>query len=224
MIFLIIILLAYVFGSIPWGYVVARLQGVDIRQKGSGSIGATNIYRTLGLSYAVFVGLLDVFKGVLVMGIAKFSLNNHYEIALIALAVIVGHMFSIFLKGKGGKGIATTFGVLLVLIGWETMLLALLIWLGLLIFTRYMSLTNLVMIWFFPIFYVFVQPDFAFFILGIIVTMLVYWAHRGNIERLKEGREPVLHVTVGFRNQNPTKELPLQNTPVKKVKTNSKKK
>lgn len=199
--FIAYLFLAYLFGSIPWGFIVAKLNGVNLQKKGSGNIGATNVYRALGLSYALIVFLLDVFKGVFVMLVAKFSVNSHYEIAALALAVILGHTFSVFLKGKGGKGVATTFGVLLILIGWKVMVLVLLMAIGLLILTRYMSLTNLTLIWIFPAYFVFVDPDFAYFLLGIIVTLLVYWEHRTNIERLKAGTELRLQVNVRLKSE-----------------------
>jgi len=195
---------AYLFGSIPWGYLIAKLHGINIVKKGSGNIGATNIYRTLGFSYALVVFLLDVLKGLLVMLVAKFSVNSHYEIAMLALAVILGHTFSIFLRGKGGKGIATTFGVLLILIGWKVMGVVLLAAICLMLITRYMSLTNLILIWIFPSFFVFVNPDFAYFALGVGVVLLIYWEHRDNIERLKEGRELELAVKVGIKSVKKT--------------------
>ncbi len=157
------------------------------------------MYRNLGMSNAILVGLLDILKGSLTMGIARFSLNNHYEIAVIAFAVIVGHIFPIFLKGKGGKGIATTFGVALILMGWKVVLVVIAVWAMLLVFTRFMSLSNLILIWIFPMYFVFIKPDLAYFMLGVALTVLVYWVHRENIERLKLNKELRLEVTIGFK-------------------------
>ncbi|MEO6509325.1 MAG: glycerol-3-phosphate 1-O-acyltransferase PlsY [Patescibacteria group bacterium] len=216
--FIAYILLAYLFGAIPWGYIIARLHGVNIQKRGSGNTGATNIYRTLGLPAAILVFLLDVFKGVFVMLIAKFSINNHYEVAALALAVILGHTFSIFLKGKGGKGVATTFGVLLILIGWNVMIAALFAAIGLVILTGYMSIASLILIWIFPGFFVFVEPDFAFFILGVLVTLLIYWEHRANIDRLKEGKELQLNIKIGLKPQkNAPPKIVSAGIPVKAV-------
>jgi glycerol-3-phosphate acyltransferase PlsY len=206
---------------------VAKFKGVNIQRRGSRNTGATNVYRTLGLSYALLVFLLDTLKGVLVMLIVKFSLNSHIEIALVALAVILGHTFSVFLKGKGGKGVATTLGVLLVLIGWKVMFGIVLAGIALLILTRFMSLTNLILIWIFPGYFVFVNPDLAYFVLGVIVTILIYWEHRENIDRLKEGRELKLAIKIGLSSQRP-KALPIQTVPSRRLakieKPSSKKK
>jgi glycerol-3-phosphate acyltransferase PlsY len=203
MAFLVYILFAYLFGAIPWGVIVAKFKGVDIQRRGSGNTGATNIYRTMGLSYGLLVGLLDVSKGAIVMTAAKFSLNSHYQIALIALAVILGHVFSIFLGGKGGKGVGTTFGVALVLVGWQFSLIVLGAWIVLILLTRFMSLTNLILIWVLPSYFVFINPDFAYFILSALVTLLIYWAHRENIDRLKEGRELRLNVKIAMKTDRP---------------------
>jgi glycerol-3-phosphate acyltransferase PlsY len=218
--FLAYILLAYLLGAIPWGFLIARWKGVDIRKKGSGATGATNVYRSLGLSLAVLVASLDVLKGVLVMLIAKFSINNHYQIAAIALAVILGHMFSIFLHGKGGKGVATTLGVGLVLVGWQVALIVMIGWICVVSLTRFMSLTNLIFIWIFPAYFVFVNPDFAFFMLGVVITLLVYWQHRGNIERLKAGTELQLSVKIGVKQE---RVKAVASKPAKMVKKRTKK-
>jgi glycerol-3-phosphate acyltransferase PlsY len=198
MTFITIILFAYLLGAIPWGYIIAKFKGVDIQKKGSGSTGATNVYRNLGLPTALLVAVLDILKGTFAMLVAILSLNSHYEIAWVALAVIVGHIYSIFLKGKGGKGIATTFGVLIILIGWKALLSTLVIWILLLSITRLMSLTNLLMICVFPLYFLFIKPDLAFFLLGTVVTFLIYWVHSDNIDRLKAGKELQLDVKVGF--------------------------
>ncbi len=205
MTFLAIIVLAYFFGAVPWGYIVARIRGVDIQKKGSGNTGATNIYRVFGLPTALLVGLLDAMKGSFITFLAIFSLNNHYQIAIIALAVILGHIYSVFLKGKGGKGVATTFGVLLILIGWKVMSIIFLVWIGLLMLTRLMSMTNLILICFFPLYFLFVKMDLAYFILGTVVTLIIYWVHSDNIDRLKAGKELKLDVKVNFTKERKKK-------------------
>lgn len=218
---LLYIFLAYLFGAVPWGFIVAKYKGVNIQKKGSGNTGATNIYRTLGLSYALLVFFLDAIKGVIVMLVAKFSLNSHVEIASIALAVILGHTFSIFLKGRGGKGVATTIGVLCVLIGWKVMFSLILVGLSLIVLTRFMSLTVLILVWIFPGFFVFVNPDLAYFILGIVVTILIYWEHRENIERLKAGNELQLGIKIGLHKQK-IKEPIIQTIPSIRIAKNAK--
>jgi len=193
-----LIIFGYLLGSIPWGYLISKAKRIDIRKVGSGNIGGTNVLRVLGLKWAVLVGILDVIKGTIPAYLAIYPASIFgggvnfldWQITLIALAPILGHIFPIWLKFKGGKGIATTLGVLFVLLGWKFFLILLLIWILVLLIFQIMSFTNLLMASFFPLILWLVSFSLAYFILGIILFGLIWWAHRENLQRIKEGREP----------------------------------
>ena len=114
--FTIVLIISYFLGAIPFAYIMTRLiSGKDIRRYGSGNVGATNAARILGFKYGLLVALLDVLKGILAMTIAKTLLpvdSPDYFLLIAALVVIIGHNWTVFLKFSGGKGVATTFGVL----------------------------------------------------------------------------------------------------------------
>ena len=122
---LLVLLLAYLFGSVPAGVLVARTYGVDIRKVGSGNIGATNVLRALGPGPALVVAFFDVFKGGIAVFIARASGLEDWLLGGVALAAILGHNYSLFLGFKGGKGVATSFGTLLFLLARGFLLLAL---------------------------------------------------------------------------------------------------
>jgi glycerol-3-phosphate acyltransferase PlsY len=192
-----LIIFGYLLGSIPWGYLISKAKRIDIRKVGSGNIGGTNILRVLGLKWAVLVGILDVIKGVIPAYLAiypAFIFGGEvnfldWQITLIAISPILGHIFPVWLKFKGGKGIATTLGVLFILLGWKFFLILLLIWFLVLLIFQIMSFTNLLMASFFPLILWLVSFSSAYFILGIILFGLTWWAHRENLQRIKEGRE-----------------------------------
>jgi glycerol-3-phosphate acyltransferase PlsY len=114
MIAVLLVLGAFAVGSFPTGVIVARLRGVDLRKVGSGNIGATNVGRALGKGWAIFVLLVDAVKGYAPVALAA-RLVSPFIVAAVALAAVLGHMFSVFLKGRGGKGVATSLGAALAL-------------------------------------------------------------------------------------------------------------
>jgi len=197
MLWVILIVIGYLLGSIPFGYLVSKAKRVDIQKVGSGNIGGTNVSRVLGFKWGAFVAILDVLKGAIpaylaisphtIFGVGVFFLN--WQIALIALTPVLGHIFPIFLKFKGGKGMATTFGVLIVLLGWKYFLIWLSAWILILIIFKIMSFTNLLMASFLPLIFWISSFSLAYFTLGIILAILIWWAHRENLERIKEGTE-----------------------------------
>lgn len=181
---------AYVLGSVPTGLLVARARGVDIRTVGSGNIGATNVARALGKKWAVFVLVCDAAKGFLPVAAAKALPGTSPTIvALAGLATIVGHMFTIFLRGRGGKGVATSLGVSLGLsppIG----LCCLGVYAAAYALTRLSSLGSLLGIWAFPVIATVhggVAP--AYIALSVVVALLVTLRHRENIRRLARREE-----------------------------------
>jgi glycerol-3-phosphate acyltransferase PlsY len=185
----IFIVLGYFFGSIPFGYIIARLKHIDIQKQGSGNIGATNVSRALGFKYALLVGLLDILKVVLPTIIAKIYLINDWYICLAILAPIFGHLFPIWLKFKGGKAVSGVFASMVVIIGWQYSLIFLLIWAIALKLIKIMSLTNLIVIWAVPLLFWLYTHSIAYLSLGLLYIPILYWSHRENIKRLKEGTE-----------------------------------
>lgn len=193
------ILIAYLVGAIPFGLVVARLFGVpDIRKIGSGNIGATNVLRTLGVKAAVWVYLLDIGKGAGVVWLAKLFLYDlpRPELAAVGvgIAAILGHIFPIYLRFKGGKGVATAAGVLAVLLPWET-LIAAVVFLLLVFTTRYVSVASMAAALALPFTVVVEQSIYerdvpqAYWLLTVIVGLAVPLTHANNIRRLFAGTE-----------------------------------
>ncbi|HET6281027.1 MAG TPA: glycerol-3-phosphate 1-O-acyltransferase PlsY [Polyangia bacterium] len=182
---------ATVMGSIPTGLLIARARGVDIRAVGSGNIGATNVARALGKPWAIFVLLCDALKGFLPVFAGRFLIPGlaDWTVALAGLGAIVGHMFTVFLRGRGGKGVATSLGVALGIsppaaaCGFALYILAFLI-------TRLSSVGSLLGIWSFPAFATMLggiaRPYLA---LSIGTALLVTLRHRENIARLVKGEE-----------------------------------
>lgn len=186
----LLIIFGYLLGSIPWGLLISKTKGIDIRKVGSGNIGGTNVVRGLGLKWGLLVGVLDVLKGVVPIFLATKFLSIDWQITSVAIAPVLGHIFPVWLSFKGGKGIATTVGVLFVLLGWQELLILLLIWLLILAIFRIMSLTNLLLASFLPLALWLNYFSLSYLILSLALLALIWWAHRENIQRLKEGKEP----------------------------------
>lgn len=185
----------YLAGGIPTGYLVAKLvrgRDFDIRDHGSGSAGATNVVRVLGgWRYGIPVALIDLARAILLTLLygRMFSGEESSWIVLSAVVgLMLGNMFPAWIGGKGGKGISTLAGCLIVLMAEKFLVLAV-IWAGLLVFTRYMSLTNLTCAFLAYTFFFLTQEQFAFRILGLFVFLAVAYSHRENISRLLEQRE-----------------------------------
>ena len=180
-------LLGYAFGSIPFGLILARMAGLgDIRQIGSGNIGATNVLRTGNKGVAAATLLLDGLKGFVPVFLAWQWFTN--DIGWTALGAVLGHCFPVWLNFKGGKGVATNAGVCFGL-GWPIGLTYAVVWLGMLAVTRISSVAGMSAVvaaigaaWFVGR-YSFVPPL-------VIIAGIVIWLHRENIARLRRGEEP----------------------------------
>lgn len=200
--------IAYVLGSIPFGLIVGKAKGVDPRKAGSGNIGATNVGRLLGKKFFAIVFTLDMIKGLAPMLVAAFLLppdpqrsQNTFLLWLaVGFATIIGHMFSIFLGFKGGKGVATSCGVLLGLWPYYTIpgVVAIVIWIVSFLTWRYISLASIFGAIAFPIAYVVIGVGLHWDILGTQLPLLIFAAamaalitykHRSNIARLRAGTE-----------------------------------
>lgn len=187
------LILGYMFGAIPFGLLLSRLFGLgDVRQIGSGNIGATNVLRTGNKAAAAATLILDILKGTAPVLLAYNWLGTAAALAG-GFGAFLGHLYPIWLKFKGGKGVATYIGVLLGL-AWPVALLFCLIWLGVALFTRYSSLSALLASLTAPILlYAWEAPAAAF--LALLMTLLLYFKHRGNISRLLAGTE----AKIGFK-------------------------
>ena len=203
-IFLIFLSLFFIFGyfvgSIPFGLILTKAYGLgDIRKIGSGNIGATNVLRTGNKKIALMTLLLDGIKGALAILLTQEALN--YEIltslnndiiffeCVVGIAAVIGHCFPIWLKFKGGKGVATGLGIILcfdLLVG----ILSLIIWLLITKLFKISSLSALVAYFFIPIFIFLNSPENNFFISSIIISCICFFKHRENIKRLLTGSEP----------------------------------
>lgn len=181
--------LAFIFGSIPFGYVIGKLKGVDVRHHGSGNIGATNVSRVLGKKYGALVLFLDALKGALPVLILKIlELPLEYQV-LSGFFAILGHCFSPFLKFKGGKGVATGLGVFLV-VSPKITLIAFFIFLLVFFLTRYVSLSSITAALSYPvIFRLFGKPSDFTSLLIFLTAFVVVGKHYQNIIRLLKGEE-----------------------------------
>jgi len=187
---ILIITICYLLGSIPFGYIMGKLfKKVDIREFGSGNIGASNALRILGPSLASLVVIGDVGKGILSIYLVKyFNIDSSLILAIAGLAVICGHDWSLFLGLKGGKGIATTFGVVFAL-NPTISILALIIWGVVVITTRYVSLASIFALISIFIFTILFKQPYEYIIFSAIILILGIFKHKENIKRLKSKKE-----------------------------------
>lgn len=180
--------LAYLCGSIPFGLIVGKVfYDVDVRQHGSGNVGTTNVFRVLGKKAGAVVMVCDILKGWVPAFIAA-QFFTPWAAIFIAAAPVVGHMYSIFLKGRGGKGIATGAGVVLALVPLAFVIIFA-TWIVLILVTRYVSVASLVAAALVPVLTIALEEPLPYEIAGVLVAILVWWAHRGNIKRLLAGQE-----------------------------------
>ncbi len=191
---LALVLVGYLLGSIPSGYLAAKwIAGVDLRELGSGSTGATNVLRQIGKFPALIVFFLDVGKGTIAIAIARTLLTNDYWHIAVGLTALAGHIWPIWLEGKGGKAVATGLGIL-VGISWQVGLSSLVIFIGVFSITRIVSLSSIFAALSLPITMLisFHSNTFrpAYLYLSIASMLLVVWRHRSNFKRLLNGTEP----------------------------------
>jgi glycerol-3-phosphate acyltransferase PlsY len=186
---LALIAFAYLLGSIPTGYILGKLSGVDVRQTGSGNVGATNVARAVGKWQAVVTLLADAAKGMIPVAIGLWLNLQPEAIAAIAGAAFLGHLFPVFLKFRGGKGVATGLGALLVIAPLATFAL-LGVFVAVVLPTRLVSLSSIIAAAMAPLaLWIFFQPP-AIVSLGGFLAAMIVWRHRGNIQRLIAGTEP----------------------------------
>lgn len=191
------IILAYLLGAIPFGYIIAKYWGkIDIRKEGSGNIGATNTLRTMGKKAGLSVLLLDLLKGVIAVAIfgklfyqSNINISQITYIYILGLVVICGHIWTIFLSFRGGKGVSTTLGVLIGLMFYDVkfgliLLIAFSIWLVVVYISKYVSLGSLSAALFLPVGLIIFIRSIQALIFGVMITSIVIYSHRRNIHRL----------------------------------------
>jgi len=193
--FPIILVLAYLFGSIPFGFIIVKMRkGIDIRSVGSGNIGATNVKRVLGWSWAVPVYVLDAVKGVLPVWLSLYVFAwPTWQVTLVGVAAVIGHLFPIFLGFKGGKAVATISGVFFIL-NPLAIEIALPVWLTAYVVSRYSSLSALLAAVVIPTVAIcqsgaWTNRRLPITILSLVVLVIVLYTHRANIARLRQGKE-----------------------------------
>jgi glycerol-3-phosphate acyltransferase PlsY len=201
-----LLICSYLLGSIPFGLLIGALHGIDIRKVGSGNIGATNIARALGRKWAYLCFVLDFLKGFLPVLIAPVFLSDASTMGGLLMrlgigcAAVLGHIFPVYLRFKGGKGVATSFGVAMGLWPYYTIsaAVALFVWIIFVLIWRYISLASLAAAIAFPISLIIaiaIVPGWEFgklwplLIVAIVIPFLVFLRHRENIKRLINGTE-----------------------------------
>jgi len=186
----LLVVAAYLLGSIPTSYLVGRLHGLDLREHGSGNLGGTNAYRVMGLRAAAPVVLVDVTKGfVPAYFFPGWDGTPVGQLALAyGLAAIAGHVWSVFMRFRGGKGVATGAGVLIALAP-TSALIGLLVWIGVVMITRYVSVASIAAATVVPTVAWLTDEAPSTVIFCSAIALFVWWTHRGNLRRLLQGDE-----------------------------------
>jgi glycerol-3-phosphate acyltransferase PlsY len=184
---------AYLIGGIPFGYLLVKWRtGEDVRSKGSGNIGATNVLRTTGRGIAVATLVLDIAKGALAVWLMDLvSHGSPLWMSLAAVVVMLGHAFPVFLKFQGGKAVASFIGAFLYLTP-SALLAVVVLFVAVVAVTRYISLGSIIAAGLFPFaVYMLLHPDFPILLAAIFSGAFIVWRHKANITRLQAGNENV---------------------------------
>ena len=197
--YIVVAILSYLIGSINFSIIISKkVAGFDVREKGSGNAGTTNMLRTVGKKAALITLVCDILKGVisillaLLIGKIAKEANNSILVQIAGILVIIGHTFPIFFKFKGGKGVATAVGVLLTT-NWQIGLICLIFGLVLIALTRMVSLGSITAAILFPILILFIKSNYIvegnYFIYSLNIAVMVVFNHRENVKRLLSGTE-----------------------------------
>lgn len=198
--YILMAIIAYAIGSISFSVIFSKkMAGFDVREKGSGNAGSTNVLRTVGKKAAVLTLICDILKGIvaillaILLGYIVKELDSALLVQISAIAVIVGHTYPAFFGFKGGKGVATSLGVLL-LINWQIGLICLVFALVIMALTRMVSAGSVLAAILFPILTLFIGKEFFivqgnYFIFSIIMALIVSFNHRSNISRILDRQE-----------------------------------
>lgn len=195
-------LIGYVIGSFPTGYIVGRMRGVDIRTVGSGNVGATNVTRVLGKQFGYPVFLVDFLKGLVPLLLAR-AITHHYRldpitadfcIAVAGIFAVIGHSYPVWLGFKGGKGVATSLGLIFG-INWIAALIMFTVWIMAFKITRYVSVASMIAVIALPIAMIILLllhalQSAVLVYFSLLLTAIVVFRHRSNVSRLLSGTEP----------------------------------
>jgi glycerol-3-phosphate acyltransferase PlsY len=205
------LIVSYLIGSIPTAYIFGKLiKKIDIRKYGSGNVGATNAFRVLGRPVGILVLAIDILKGMFATTIVpdRFGIGMDIFRMLIGIAAVSGHNWTIFLNFKGGKGVATSVGVLFGLslsIPNLSLIFGLIVivWLIVLFITGFVSLSSMIAAFCLPVFMLVFKQSFELVILGVIFCIFIVWRHKLNIKRLLSGNESRLKFSIFKRKRFP---------------------
>ncbi len=200
--YIIVAIVAYLLGSISFSVIISKkMAGFDVREKGSGNAGTTNVLRAVGKKAAIITLICDILKGVIAILIAVLAgkiikdLDNSLLVQLAGVFVILGHTFPVFFKFKGGKGVATSLGVLL-MTNWQIGLICLVFAIILIVLTRMVSVGSIAAAILFPVLVIFIgqnyivlASNFSYVIYSVIIAIFVIFNHRENVKRIFNGTE-----------------------------------
>ena len=191
---ILIIILSYLIGSISGGIIVGKFRNIDIRKEGSKAAGATNAFRTMGIMFALIVVIIDVYKGFFATKYIPYFLNNNsIEMQILAgISCVIGHVYPIYFKFKGGKGVGTALGVCLAFSKLlPFILIAIFCWIFTLIMTGYVGLSSMLATLSIPLQYTLNNHSLyeSLGIFSILITIFIIFAHRENINRMLNGTE-----------------------------------
>jgi len=200
-VYIIMAIIAYLIGSINFSVILSKkMAGFDVREKGSGNAGSTNMLRSVGKKAAAITLICDILKGVVSIGIAILlgnvieNMNRELLLQIAGIAVVIGHTFPIFFGFKGGKGVATSLGVIL-MSNWQIGLICLVFALVLMAVTRMVSLGSIGAAVLFPVLVLFIHTNFtisegsSYFVYSVILAAIVIFNHRANVQRILNGTE-----------------------------------
>lgn len=186
---------AFILGSVPFGIIFSKKSGIDVRQTGSKNIGATNVLRSVGKLPAILTLFADILKGAIPLVVFLYTISDHQagEIwkAAIGLSAVLGHMFSLFLSFKGGKGVATGFGVLLIYSPLNALVISL-VWIVVVYTTKYVSLGAIIAVSSLPFIFMIQRSSMVNIVFAILLAILIVFKHRSNISNLLSGTESKL--------------------------------
>jgi glycerol-3-phosphate acyltransferase PlsY len=183
------VIFAYLLGSVPTGYILGSLAGVDVRKAGSGNVGATNVARVVGKRHGIFTLVADIAKGFVPVVVALHLGLTSAATVLVGVAAFLGHLYPVFLRFQGGKGVATALGVFLGLSPWATLVL-IPIFVLVILATRVVSLSSMVAAASAPIVFWLLTASPILTGTSVFIALMIILRHRGNIQRLLSGTEP----------------------------------
>jgi glycerol-3-phosphate acyltransferase PlsY len=186
-----LVLIAYLLGAVPTGYILGSLAGVDVRKAGSGNVGATNVARVVGKRHGIFTLIADVAKGFVPVFIALYLNFSALATASVGIAAFLGHLYPVFLRFKGGKGVATALGVFLALAPWATLVL-ILVFAAVLLAARAVSLGSMIAAAAAPLVLWLTAHPPTYVWMSFLIAAMIVLRHRENIQRLLSGTEPKL--------------------------------